>query len=214
MTTTITTKAQAEAIAGSLSAPSKMPCYGYSIPARHCLVGQRMRNVDGSVCEVCYALKGRYLFSNVQTAMEKRYKSLTDPLWVPAMVFMIDHSGDDYFRWHDSGDLQGVWHLKKIAQVAEALPKVTFWLPTREYGIISDYLSEGNSIPKNLTIRLSALMIDGPAPVAIAKRLGAVVSGVAKGESFTCPASNQGNVCGDCRACWDKNTFSVNYKKH
>lgn len=210
----ITTKAQAEAIAGSLSSPSKMPCHGYSIPAKRCLVGMKMKNVKGSVCASCYALKGRYLFGNVQNAMEKRYQALKDPLWVEAMVFQIRASGDSFFRWHDSGDLQGVWHLEKIVAIAKALPSVTFWLPSREYKIVSDYISQGGIVPDNLTIRLSALMIDGPAPKAIAERLGLVVSGVAKEQSFTCPASNQGNVCGDCRACWDKQTFSVSYKKH
>lgn len=210
----ITTKAQAEAICGSLSAPSKMPCHGYSTPARRCQVGQRMRDVKGSVCSVCYALKGRYVFNNVQNAMEFRFQSLTNPLWEDAVTFLVDRTGDPFFRWHDSGDLQGVWHLKKIAEVARRLPHVQFWLPTREYKIVSDYVSEGNTIPENLTIRLSALMIDGPAPESIAKRLGVVVSGVAKESSFTCPSSMQGNVCGDCRACWDKSTFSVSYKKH
>lgn len=210
----ITTKAQAEAIAGSLSSPSKMPCHGYSIPAKRCLVGMKMKNVQGSVCASCYALKGRYLFGNVQNAMEKRYQALQDPLWVDAMVFQIRASGDSFFRWHDSGDLQGVWHLQKIVEIAQALPSVTFWLPTREYKIVSDYISQGGIVPDNLTIRLSALMIDGPAPKAIAQRLGVVVSGVAKEQTFTCPASTQGNVCGDCRACWDKQTFSVSYKKH
>lgn len=210
----ITTKAQAEAIAGSLSSPSKMPCHGYSIPAKRCLVGMKMKNVQGSVCASCYALKGRYLFGNVQNAMEKRYQALQDPLWVEAMVFQIRTSGDSFFRWHDSGDLQGVWHLQKIVEIAQALPSVTFWLPSREYKIVSDYISQGGIVPDNLTIRLSALMIDGPAPKAIAERLGVVVSGVSKEQTFTCPASTQGNVCGDCRACWDKQTFSVSYKKH
>lgn len=210
----ITTKAQAESICGTLSAPSKMPCRGYSIPARYCLVGQKLKQVKGSVCASCYALKGRYIFPNVQSAMERRYQSLNHPQWVEAVTFLIDYFGDDYFRWHDSGDLQSVDHLKKIAQVAIALPKVTFWLPTREYAIVSKYIEEGNIVPPNLTIRLSGLMIDGPAPVAIAQRLNLVVSGVSKEASFTCPSSSQGNKCGDCRACWDQSTFSVSYKKH
>lgn len=211
---TFKNKAEAEAIVGTLSSPSKMPCHGYSIPARHCHVGKRMKDVKGSVCASCYALKGRYLFSPVQNAMEKRYQSLKDPRWADAMVYLIGKTNNPFFRWHDSGDLQSVDHLSKIVKVAEALPHVSFWLPTREYKIVSDYISGGGKVPDNLTIRLSALMIDGPAPDAIAKRLGLVVSGVSKDSGFTCPSSLQGNVCGDCRACWDKSTFSVNYKKH
>ena len=50
---------------GGLSAPSKMPCHGYSIPASRCKIGRKMRKVAGSICAICYALKGRYSFANV-----------------------------------------------------------------------------------------------------------------------------------------------------
>ena len=64
-------KKQAEAIVGTLSKPSKMPGYAYSTPAKRCIIGQKMRQVAGSICAFCYALKGRYVFPNVQAAMAK-----------------------------------------------------------------------------------------------------------------------------------------------
>jgi hypothetical protein len=149
-------------------------------------------------------------------AMQKRFDSLKNPLWVEAITFLIvkkEKSG--FFRWHDSGDIQGTWHLEKIVQVAKNLPHIKFWLPTREYSIVSQYIEkEGNAIPENLTIRLSALMIDGKTPDAIAHRLDLVVSGVSSVGGFSCPSSKQGNVCGSCRACWDKDVFCINYKQH
>jgi hypothetical protein len=207
---------EAEAIAHTLSAPSKMPGFSYNTPAFRCIKGSKLRKVPNSICFKCYALKGRYVFQNTIDAMEKRFHSLTHPLWVDAMTYMVNKKEKSgFFRWHDSGDLQGTWHLKKICQVAENLPHITFWLPTREYGIVSDYIEkEGNTIPKNLTIRLSALMIDGQYPDAIAKRLGLVVSGVSSNGDFNCPSSKQDNNCGDCRACWDKEVYSINYKQH
>ena len=30
----------------------------------------------------------------------------------------------------------------------------------------------------------------------------------------TCPAPDQGNSCGDCRACWDHGTGNIAYGKH
>jgi hypothetical protein len=209
----ITIKAIQE-IVGSLSKPSKMPCHGYSTPAKRCIVGQLMRNVIGSVCNKCYALKGRYVFPDVLVAMEKRFQSLTNPLWVELMTALIakqEKSG--FFRWHDSGDIQGTWHLEKIVQIARNLPHIKFWLPTREYAFVGDYLTT-NELPENLTIRLSALMIDGKAPDAIAKKNGLVVSGVSDNSSYNCPAPSQGNFCKDCRACWNKDVYCVAYKKH
>lgn len=211
-----TTTKQAEAIVHTLSSPSKMPGYSYNTPAYFCIKGSILRKVANSICSKCYALKGRYIFDNVKAAMEKRFKALTHPLWVEAMTFLIgkkEKSG--FFRWHDSGDLQGTWHLKKICKIAESLPSIKFWLPTREYAIVSEYIEKmEEKIPDNLTIRLSALMIDGPYPDSLAKRLGLVVSGVTSNGEFTCPAPKQNNECQNCRACWDKQVYSINYKQH
>jgi hypothetical protein len=127
---------------------------------------------------------------------------------------MIGNKKNDYFRWHDSGDIQSIEHLHKIVQIALRLPWIKFWLPTREYSLVEEYMDKNPyPIPSNLTIRLSAYMIDGPAPDAVAERLGLVVSGVSK-DSFTCPAHKQDNYCLDCRACWDKNTYAISYRKH
>lgn len=201
-------------IIGGLSSPSKMPCHGWSIPARHCITGKKMARVSGSICSVCYALKGRYAFENVQDCLERRFQSLTDTRWIDAMTTAIlNKEKSGHFRWHDSGDLQGVWHLQMIVEVCRRTPSIRHWLPTREYAIVRQYIDEGGQIPDNLTVRLSALMLDGPAPESLAKRLGIQVSGASE-SAFTCPASYQANKCGSCRACWDRDTFNITYKKH
>ena len=203
-----------ESSIGTLSAPSKMPCYSFSIPAKLCITSQKLRNVKNSICSKCYALKGRYVFPNVQDALLKRFIGMSDPQWIEKMVFMIgkkEKSG--FFRWHDSGDLQSVTHLAAIVEIAKRLPNIQFWLPTREFSIVSEFMAN-NSVPDNLTIRLSALMFDGKPPVGIAKRLGLVTSGASSGNDFSCPSSKQGGKCLDCRACWDKSVSNVNYKQH
>ena len=215
MTTTFTTVKQAEQIVHTLSAPSKMPGHAYSIPAFRCKVGSLLRKVKKSICSKCYALKGRYVFQNVIDAMEKRFQSLSNPLWVDAMTFLINKKEKSgFFRWHDSGDLQDVGHLSKIVEVAKNLPHIKFWLPTREYGIVSDYLEAFRVFPENLCVRLSAYMIDGNTPDSVAQRLGVQVSGVSSNGGFTCPAPKQGNSCQDCRACWDRSVYCINYKQH
>lgn len=203
-----------ESTIGTLSAPSKMPCFSFSIPAKRCITGQKLRNVKGSICSKCYALKGRYVFPNVQDALETRFQGMSDPQWIEKMVAMIgkrEKSG--FFRWHDSGDLQSVAHLAAIVEIAKRLPNIRFWLPTREFSFVSEYMAS-NTIPDNLIIRLSALMFDGKPPVAIAKRLGLVTSGASTGNDFSCPSSKQGGKCLDCRACWNKSVSNVNYKQH
>lgn len=199
---------------GGLSAPSKMPCHSFSIPARRCKVGRKMRKVAGSICGICYALKGRYSFANVANALERRFQLISKKGWVTNMVaalLRVEQSG--FFRWHDAGDLQSVAHLRRIVKICEATPEIKHWVPTREYGTVRKFLESGGVIPANLTIRLSALMIDGPAPESLAKRLGVQVSG-ASATAFSCPAPKQGNVCGSCRACWSKDNFNITYKVH
>jgi hypothetical protein len=103
--------------------------------------------------------------------------------------------------------------LRQIAEVCEKTPEITHWLPTREFSTVSGYVKQFGPLPENLTVRLSALMFDGPAPIAIAERLGLTTSG-ASAQDFSCPAPSQGNKCLDCRACWSKDVKNINYKKH
>lgn len=195
------------------SKPSKMPCHSWSIPAKDCKTGSKLAKVEGSVCADCYAMSGFYRMGNVKSCLEKRLESLSNPEWEKAMTVAISGSeGSGFFRWFDSGDIQSLAHLKQIAQIAKNLPSIQFWLPTKEYGIVTEYLKE-NELPENLTIRLSGFMVDGPAPVGLANSLGLVTSTVVS-KDFTCPASSQGNKCLSCRSCWDKTVQNVAYKYH
>jgi hypothetical protein len=227
-------------IGGTLSYTSKMPCPSYSIPAQRCITGSKLATVPGSTCFKCYALKGNYNYPNVKNALETRYASLSDPQWVDGMVDAIvnapDHWTRDgirtehdrgFFRWHDSGDLQSVAHLANIVAIATRLPDVKFWLPTREYQIVRDYLREYKSFPLNLIVRLSAHMVDA-APTKLAKQLSLTTSTVTTNhdEPNLCPSQanakawsetngkKRGAFCGDCRRCWDASVANVPYPQH
>ena len=197
-------KKEARQITGGLSAPSKMPGPAYNLPASQCITGAKLVKVPGSVCAGCYALKGRYRFTNVQQALQRRLDSLTHPDWGRAMVVLIDKA--PFFRWHDSGDLQGPEHLKKIFEVCKLTPATQHWMPTREAQLLK--LMDPDIIPSNLIIRMSSHMIDQP-PVKFWPWTSTVST-----EGKTCPALDQGNSCRDCRACWDRSVSNVTYPKH
>lgn len=211
---------EAELITHTLSKPSKMPGYSYGLPAKECITGSKLVNVPGSVCHGCYALKGFYRMSAVQNAEYIRLDSLDNPAWVDAMVTLILNKvaeNDPYFRWHDSGDLQSVEHLQKIIDVCIATPWINHWLPTREYSIVRKWIACGGVVPNNLSIRLSAHMIDGPLPGDKLKDVQ--ISSVSTSDSVypeanQCPARHQDNECGYCRSCWDKKVYHVSYHKH
>lgn len=215
---TLATKELEAIVGGKLSNPSKMPGYGYGLPAKECSTGSRLRPVKGSTCHGCYALKGHYMFPSVQAAQYRRLDSITDPRWAPAMAELITRkcSKVPWFRWHDSGDLQSVAHLAAICDVAAATPNVSHWLPTREYRIVAEYRKAGGVIPANLTVRMSAHMVGGKVPTFAAPL---TVSTVSKGDAsypdaHHCPARHQGNSCGDCRACWSPDVSHVDYHIH
>ena len=204
---------RAKQITGGLSTPSKMPCYSFSISASKCLTGSKLRKVDGSTCSKCYAFRGNYQYDVVKNAHERRFQGLKHPQWVESMAFLINAvESSGFFRWHDSGDVSSVEHLANIFKICQLTPEIQHWLPTREYKIVSDCLKI-HAVPENLTIRLSAFMIDAEPPKALASRLNVQTSSVGT-ESFTCPASSQGNQCLRCRKCWDRSVENVTYKKH
>ena len=196
-------KKEARKITGGLSKPSKMPGPAYNLPAQACITGAKLVQIPGSVCEGCYALKGRYNFRNVRLALARRLESLQHPQWVQAMTVLI--KGEPWFRWHDSGDLQSSWHLKQIFEVCNRTPETSHWLPTREVKFLP---LNHDTIPKNLIIRVSSHRID-QAPVKFWPWTSTVSTG-----SFSCPASKQGNECKSCRNCWDRKVASVSYPKH
>ena len=109
-------KKEARKITGGLSAPNKMPGPSINLPAWNCITGLKLQAVKNSVCAGCYAMKGRYRFPNVREAMDKRLAALADPRWVDAMVTLI--SGEPFFRWHDSGDIQSIEHLENIESIS------------------------------------------------------------------------------------------------
>jgi len=209
-------KTQASSVAGSVTSTSKMPCKSYSLPTVACITGYKMSKIAGSICSECYANKGNYVqyANNIEPAQHARLDSLVDPLWISAMVAHI--GSDSYFRWHDSGDLQGLWHLEKIAQVAIETPNCMHWLPTREYSFVKQYIAKHGALPKNLIVRLSAMHVDKAVtiPASLQGQANVTVSNVHTSTPIghECNSPKQDGQCRDCRMCWS--TKPVSYKIH
>ena len=197
-------KKEATVITGGLSKPNKMPGPSINLPAVACITGAKLARVPGTTCHGCYALKGRYNFKYTKIAMARRLEALKDQRWVRAMVVLMKNR--KYFRWHDSGDIQGPWHLKRILEVCKQTPDTKHWLPTREAQLLA--LMDPDIIPPNLIIRLSATKVNGAA--SISWPWTSTVSTTTK----PCPASDQGGKCLDCRSCWSRDIKNITYAKH
>jgi hypothetical protein len=205
-----------------LSKAGKMPSPSYSTPAQACRTGSALAKVKGSVCHGCYARKGNYMFPNVRRVrdanLEEVMRAVQTGEWAPWVDALVASIGDSaaakvgYFRWHDSGDVQSLGHLEAIADVARRLPAIRFWLPTKEKADVLAYARKHGDFPVNLTVRLSAPMIDG-AP-STAWRITSTVYRDGAALGFACGAYTRGGKCGDCRACWSRDVANVSYPKH
>ena len=203
---TVSRNGLAETITGGLSNPSKMPERAFGIPATRCKVGKVLAAEPGTVCSKCYALKNRYRMGHVKQNYEKRYEGLFHPLWVPAMIFLVRWHVQRWMRWNDAGDLQSENHLRNICTVAKHTEDIRHWLSTREEKMVRAV----GTFPKNLAVRLSAKLIDGDPPDDWPTT---ATVGEPREDSHECPAIDQGNVCGMCRACWS-DIKNVNYALH
>ena len=204
----------AEAIAGPLGSPSKMPGKSYGLPAAECRVGSRLRQIDGSTCARCYALRGHYQYDNVLTFQYRRLEAIDHPQWVDAMVYLFEQQvdrEDPYFRWHDSGDLQSMAHLDNICEIARRVRWCRFWLPTRETAIVRGYLRIHGPFPPNLPVRVSAAMVDAPPPTGFPYTSTVHRANMLVG--LQCAAPARGNQCASCRACWQRYR-NISYRVH
>lgn len=199
----------AETITGGFSHPGKMPCPAWGLPASECKTGSKLAKVEGTTCHDCYALKGTFRFKGTVEKYRRRYEGIFHPLWTPSMIFMVRWYAGDHFRLFDSGDMAGRNHFLNICTVAAHVRDVLFWMPTREAEVLR---ACADQIPPNLTVRLSATLIDGDPPYWW-PTTSTVTSGQEPGEGV-CPAPEQGGNCGDCRACWDKEVANVAYRLH
>lgn len=223
-------------IAGSLAFPSKMPSTSYDIPAGACKAGSKLAKVEGTACSICYAMKDKYTWPNPRKAQEKRLSGIEHPQWVEAMVTILTnaHKGPirvdlgkvapnteryrfnepGWHRWHSAGDIQSVGHLAKICEIARQTPKIKHWLPTTELGMVRRYVTDGGSIPSNLVIRVSSIMVDDYRRRAWPNTSAVIALREPSDGAFECVAPKQGNECRSCRACWDANVAHMEYHIH
>jgi hypothetical protein len=236
----MTLRAAQQLVLGSestLYSNSKMPGVSFGLDAFKCPRGNQLAKREGSACSVCYARKNFYrTWWPVLISRKRRHRNLRHPKWVDAMTTLVIRYTDpagDFFRWHDSGDLMGAWHLENLLEVCRRTPWVKHWLPTHEPYIVRQVLARGQAIPENLCIRISADFI-GRKPKKIPGLELVQTSTIhrtpgkpvqvspRRRHSIECRSytrriskrSHGAGECGKCRACWDRRVRNVSYLLH
>lgn len=202
----------------------------FSTDPKRCNVGQSLVNVKGSTCESCYALKLAKVYPSAAKSwadnldlFRNAVSTDTVPEWCDAIAHQInaisknktkrEQSGAFFHRWFTAGDLDSMEMLTAFVRVANLLPHIKFWLPTREKALVSRFKAALGIVPANMIIRLSSAMVDGH-PVNMTDNTSTTHTKDAEHFGFACPAQNQGGSCGDCSQCWNKKVKNISYAIH
>lgn len=206
--------------------------------------------LNGSyVCETCYAGKNNYLqYKNISIGQMARYfwtvRALKRGTFVVDMTRAISalssdrkyrdllasiNVSTDYFRIHDSGEFFDPEYYLAWCDVADNLPDVKFWAPTRLW-VFSDWRDQFllNPPPRNFALRPSSLSVGARPPKIPGMDPGSGVHGDPGSASvFECPAFEEtddplAGTCTTsvgidgrkpCRECWRKRN-AVSYLEH
>lgn len=180
-------------------------------PGRINLLTQKV----AEVCEGCYAMDGNYRFPNVRAVRIQNAEDWQSEDWVDRMV--ADLTGQEYFRWFDSGDAYSLTLARKILRVMERTPDTKHWFATRmgKFDKFRPVLDAMRSLP-NVAVRFSAddvgthgpehscMVFDPSEPVP--EGVKACNAYVAEGDKVA--------KCHGCRDCWDKTIPVIGYKAH
>lgn len=170
--------------------------------------------VEKAICEHCYAEGGQYSTGGVQVAQVLRLLWATQAIqtstrggasnaFVDTMIAAISKTkfrteafsgvpadriaqktGLFFFRIHDSGDFANKLFVQAWRQIADALPGIVFWAPSRiwatPWGV--DVVNRVNVPRRNLIIRPSAYHVSEAPPRNLGPGWSSGSSAIAKDE--------------------------------
>lgn len=215
-----------EAIAyGKVStANTKMGTTSYAISTDYCQTGGKLKEVSGSACASCYAVRLEKIRPTVYKGWRDNFLKWREAVrtpegtinWTEALAFQISrYNTDGYHRWFDAGDLYNATMLSQIIQVCILTPDIEHWLPTQELTVVNKVLDVVVK-PDNLCIRVSDTMTGreqrryaNSSSVFNKKEIVNVPY-----DTVVCEASSRGNKCGPCKACWSTDVARIVYPKH
>jgi len=136
--------------------------------------------IEKSVCQWCYATGGRYQLAtntfgqllNYLWTVQALKEPARDPRFGNAFVETMYSAiigacftvqGGWFFRIHDSGDFFSPEYFRAWKEIANLIPEVTFWAPTRVWAATQswiDLVDEVNDPPANFIVRPSGLIVN------------------------------------------------------
>lgn len=104
---------------------------------------QRMQKIKGSVCSKCYASRLEKLRPNLERALMRNTKMLTQSLLPDRDIPLINAV---YFRFNSFGELYNDIHYQNLVLIAKKNPRTTFVLWTKRMDIVNKYPRQENIV--------------------------------------------------------------------
>ena len=121
---------------------------------------QSRRNIEGSVCQKCFAYNVSRRYPSLRNNLELNSEALSvllDDKDLP----MINKVGEEIFRLEAFGELINTYHAMNYINIAYKNPNIRFALYTKNIGILEHAISIIGK-PANLVVVQSSLMINIP----------------------------------------------------
>lgn len=113
--------------------------------------------VEGSVCQKCYAMRMMKTYKNLGPCLEKNARILTSTILEGSEIPTINAS---YFRFEAFGDLINTTQLINYFNICKKNQDTHFAIWTKTPSIIDKAIKNGNEKPNNLKIIVSSLFLN------------------------------------------------------
>ena len=150
---------------------------------------KRMRQIKGSVCERCYAMRlAGFYGKKCMQPFERNGRLLNDEL----ADWQIPRLNVAYCRFHSFGELESDRHYFNLVRIAKANPDTRFALWTKRPDLVTTELT-----PSNMLLVYSTLMVNGCGVIPPGFHKSYVVRD--DGEGINCEES-----CFTCLKCYKR----------
>lgn len=177
----------------------------------HCL---KHRNVEGSICQGCFAERNFRMYGNsFEECFVRNYRILTSVDIPQTLMPILNYS---IFRIESFGDIENETQAKNYVNLINANPNTQFGWWTKNYNIVKSVFDKYGK-PKNLSLVISSLMMNKPLSLAnIGKYADKIFTVYTKdfikenGIEINCG----GKHCLTCQLCYRNNgTLYIREKK-
>lgn len=125
-----------------------------------------------------------------------------------------------YFRFHTSGELESIEQLKTYCDICKDIPDVIFYIYTKAFEILEQYLEKDEEFPNNLVVNLSewgdnlecvSEYLFGRCNIFIYDDCTRNLNGIYHCPAFDKDGHETGVTCAMCRRCMKKRNVTAVY---